>query len=161
MATPEEQEAARQQLLQAQIAKDAQEIVEVGQSHFGRSVFDEASQVVAEKLGTRVPEFMSIASQFDKPHEIIAHLSNNLDQAEALAKMPAARMATEMARIEGRLSSYGHVSTGAQPYWKQPEARTGRVPDSEWARGGGDNLSDAAWHKEFDRRMRERSGRVR
>jgi hypothetical protein len=81
--------------------------------------------------------------------------------ATALAKMSPARQAVEIARIESRMSSNGHVSTGADRAWTNPSTRSGRVSDEDWKRSYGANLSDEQFNKEFDRRMQERGGRRR
>jgi hypothetical protein len=95
--------------------------------------------------------------QFDKPHDVLVHLANNPQRLKQIAKLNTARQVVELARVESQLSSFGHTQTGADPAWKLPSAKGGRVSDDEW-HAGGDNLSDSKWHAEFDRRQRERNG---
>jgi hypothetical protein len=75
-----------------------------------------------------------------------------------LAKLSPARQAVEISRIEAQMAPHGHVNTGTDRLWKSPAVR-GRISDEDWARTAGEGLSDAAWNREFDRRMKERDGR--
>jgi hypothetical protein len=145
----------QQQNAAAQHQHDLGEIIELGRKEFGSDAFDADSEVVAGKLGVKTAEFMWLAKQMDHPHRLVKHLADNPKRLEALAQMPLARQAVELARIESQSAPHGHVSTYAQPAWQAPEMR-GRVSDSDWNANGGANLSDKAWHKEYDRRMAER-----
>jgi hypothetical protein len=160
MATQEEIVQAQQQMAAQKYQQDANELTEVGRSQFGTSAFDEACQTVAEKLGNRLPELVSVAMEFDQPHVVLKHLADNEGRLEHVAKLPLTRMAAEIARIEAQHAPHGHTSTGLTPAWRAPSSKTGRVSDADWARGA-TNLSESQWHKEFDRRMAERSKRVR
>jgi hypothetical protein len=157
MADEQQLAAARAQMALAEHQREVNAIVEVGQANYGNAVFDEASQVVAAELGDRVGDVMLALRQFDKPADILVHLSNNPNRLKQLAKLNPARQVVELARIEAQMTSNGHTDTGADPAWKLPSAKGGRVSDEEW-HSGGDNLSDQKWHKEFDRRMKERNG---
>jgi hypothetical protein len=148
---------AQNKMAVAQHEKEVNEIVAIGQDNYGAQVFDDASQTIADKLGPRAQELMLLAKQFDAPHRLIVELSNNPEQLERLGKMPTARMITELARIESRMAPHGHVSTGAAPAWKGQKG--GRVSDTDWRANAGDNLSDKAWSREFDRRMAARGQR--
>jgi hypothetical protein len=159
MSDPNDYAAAQQQMAVAQHIKECNEITEVGRETFGTAVFDEAAETVVGELGPeKTAQFMALARGFDKPAEVIKHLSDNPSRLKQLAKLNAERQAIEIARIESQLAPHGHTDTGSNPAWKLPSARGGRVSDEEWHRGG-DNLSDAAWHREFDRRTKERGGR--
>jgi hypothetical protein len=136
------------------------EIIDLGRREYGSEQFDADSQAVAEKLGNRTQEFMVLARQMDHPHRIIKHLADNTNALDAISKMPTPRAIVELARIESRSASYGHVQTFAQPAWKSPEMK-GRVSDADWATNGGANLSDREWNREFDRRWAERRARRR
>jgi hypothetical protein len=161
--TPEEVEALQarypQHAQQPSLAKDIDQIVEVGRTQFGNAGFDDASQVVAETLADKTNAVMATIAQFDRPHEIIAHLANNEPQLKALAKLSPARQAVELARIEAQMTSNGHVNTGAEPLYKQPALRSGRVSDEDWSRSFGEGLSDAQWFKQFDRRQASKGRR--
>jgi hypothetical protein len=143
---------------EAGLTKDIDGIIEVGHAHYGKAGFDDAAQVVATAVGNTDP-LMDTLRQFDRPHEIIAHLANNETQLKALAKLTPARQAVELARIEARMTSNGHVNTGADPLWKTPAVRTGRVSDVDWKTSYGEGLDDRRWNAEFDRREREKSRR--
>jgi hypothetical protein len=141
----------------SQLCKEVDGIIDVGRANFGSRSFDDASQVVAEVLGQKSQGVMDILRGFDKPHDVIMHLAQNEGALKQLAKLSPQRQAIEISRIEGQLSPYGHVATGAEPAWKQPEARRGRASDDNWRTTGGHGLSDAAWSREHDRRMAERN----
>jgi hypothetical protein len=150
----------QQKILLAQHANDVNAIIDIGRQHFGSAVFDEASQAVGEALGEgRVQEFMAIARQFDRPHELVIHLAGNEKQLKGLAKLSPARMTVELARIEAQMSSHGHVNTGADPAWKNPSTRSGRVSDEDWAASYGEGLSEKQFDKEFWRRQEARAKR--
>jgi hypothetical protein len=149
--------AAQQQMAFALHQKEVNAIVEVGQENYGKAVFDQAAETVAAELGDRVPDVMLALRQFDKPADILVHLADNPTRLKHLAKLNSARQVVELARVEAQLTSHGHTDTGADPAWKLPSAKGGRVSDEEW-HSGGDNLSDQKWHKEFDRRQKERAG---
>jgi hypothetical protein len=151
------QGGARQQMAEARFQKDISDIVDIGRTEFGSDTFDQHSHVIAEKFGDRRREFMAVASQFDAPHRIIVHLSDNPRRLETIAKLPTHRMIAEIAKIESEMSPHGHSETFAEPSWRRPESRTGRVSDSDWKRNYGANLSDAQFDKEFNRRMTERA----
>jgi hypothetical protein len=162
--TPEEIEQLKTHLGQQQqpsLAKDIDGIIEIGRAHFGAAGFDEASQVVAETLGDKTNSLMDTLRQFDRPHEVIAHLSNNESQLKALAKLNPARQAIEIARIEAQMASNGHVNTGADPLWKTPAVRSGRVSDEDWSRSFGEGLSEKQFDREFWRRQDARNSRRR
>jgi hypothetical protein len=161
--TPEEVEQLKAHLgnQASSLTKDIDGIIEVGRAHFGAAGFDEASQVVAETLGDKTNAVMDTLRQFDKPHEVIAHLANNEGQLKALAKLSPARQAIEIARIEAQMASNGHVNTGADPLWKTPAVRSGRVSDEDWSRSFGEGLSERQFDKEFWRRQEERAKRRR
>jgi hypothetical protein len=143
---------------QVRLAKDIDAIVDAGRGSYGARSFDEASQVVAEALGPQTPQAMAILRGFDAPHDVIMHLAGNAGRLAQFSKLPVERQAVEISRIEAQMSSHGHVSTGAVPHWRTPEARHGRVSDDEWRTTGGANLKDdKAWSREFDRRMVERN----
>jgi hypothetical protein len=138
--------------------KEVNAIIELGRGEFGRDQFDQDSQVVAQKLGNRTQEAMALLRQFDAPHRLIKHFADNESALDAFSKMNTARQITELARIEARSSSYGHVRTGADPAWKTPAGR-GRMSNEDWNATGGDALSDAEWHREYDRRQAQRRRR--
>lgn len=57
-------------------------------------------------LGDNVPlEFLQTAIELKNPQKILHHLSKNLEEAGKLVKMPATKMAVEMARIEAQLNA--------------------------------------------------------
>lgn len=57
-------------------------------------------------LGNNVPvEFLQTAIELKNPEKILHHLSKNLEEAGKLVKMPATKMAVEMARIEAQLNA--------------------------------------------------------
>lgn len=57
-------------------------------------------------LGNNVPiEFLQTAIELKNPQKILHHLSKNLEEAGKLVKMPATKMAVEMARIEAQLNA--------------------------------------------------------
>lgn len=161
MPTPEEWAAAQHQMASAEHNRETGQIVEQGRRDFGTQTFDDASQVVAGALGERTPDIMLALRQFDNPAEIVMHLGGNEAQLKAIAKMPTAQQIVELARIEARLSSEHVPSAGALPKWKSEGARTGRVSDTDWGQNFGANLSERAWHKEFDRRQSARNERRR
>lgn len=142
-------------------AREVDQIIEIGRNQFGAANFDDAADVVAKKLGPRSQEFMAIARQFDRPHEIVAHLANNESRLDQLSKLSTERQIIELGRIEAQFAPHGNVNTGADPLWKTPAVRSGRVSDEEWSRHAGEGLSERQWAREFDRRMAERSKRVR
>ncbi|HEY8006033.1 MAG TPA: hypothetical protein VIE66_04350 [Methylocella sp.] len=152
-------EAAQAIALQTH-AKELGEIIELGRTEFGTGNFDDASQIVADKLGPRTQEAVAMLRQFDFPHRLVAELANAPEKLEKLAKMPAGRLAAELARIESRMTSNGHAITGADPAWKGPTVR-GRVSDADWKKSFGEGMSEAAFDKEFRRRQAGRAARRR
>ena len=162
--TPAEVEELKNRVGQQQqpsLVKDIDGIIEVGRAHFGSAGFDDASHVVAEALGDKTQAVMDTLRHFDKPHEVIAHLANNEAQLKALAKLTPARQAIEIARIEAQISSNGHVNTGADPLWKTPAVRSGRVSAEDWSRSFGEELSEKQFDKEFWRHQEARGSRRR
>jgi len=160
--TAEQLVAEAQRIQQAQIqehAREVNEIYEMGEQEYGAAPFAESSQIFADKTGDRKHELLAMMRSMEDPAALITHLANNEQQLERLAKLSPDRQRTELSRIEAQMSSHGHVSTGPAPRWKQPAARTGRVSDSDWKTTYGANLTDAQWHKEFDRRMAEKAKR--
>jgi hypothetical protein len=160
--TPEQQLAIftgqANQRLQT-VALESSALIQTGQERWGER-FNEASQVVADKLGPeKVPGFMDVNRQMDLGPDIIMHLADNPGRLEALARLPVERMSTELARIEAQMSPHGRVTTDPNAAWKQTSSRTGRVSDVDWKRNHGANLTDEQWHREFDRREREKAGR--
>ena len=89
-------EAAQAIALQTH-AKELGEIIELGRTEFGTGNFDDASQIVADKLGPRTQEAVAMLRQFDFPHRLVAELANAPEKLEKLAKMPAGRLAAELA----------------------------------------------------------------
>ena len=160
MSDPNDYAAAQAQMAAAAFQKDMNDLTEVGRTRYGSDVFDEASRVFVDKLGNRAVEVLAIASQYDRPDDLIIHLSNNEGELEELTKLPTTRINAAIGRLEGRLTRDGRVGTGHTPLWKEPSQRTGRVSDLEWAKGAA-SLDDRSWHKEFDRRLRERGGQPR
>lgn len=159
--TPEEVAALQThyaQQAQPSLAKDINDIVEIGRTHFGSATFDELSQVVADGLGDKTQGVMHLVSQFDRPVEIIAHLANNERQLQAIAKLSPARQAVELARIEAQIAPQ-RANVGADPLWKSPTVRSGRVSDQDWKANLGEGLSDSQWNWEFDRRQAEKRRR--
>lgn len=155
------QMSPQEQIALAQHAKEVEQIVELGRQNHGDASFDRASQEVADAIGQeRLQPFVAALKQFDRPDDVLMHLSNNPDRLERIAKLPLQRQITEIAKIEAEHSPHGHSrDTGAQPLWTRPEARkNGRVSDDVWRRGG-DELSDDQWFREHDRRIEARAGR--
>lgn len=147
---------------QQQVTEDIHQIITVGQANYGSRNFDEACQVVADALGTKSGQMMEVLRQFDMPHDVIMTLASDKRRLDQFAKLSPQRQAIEVARIEAQRAPYGHVDTGGAPAWKRPEARQGRVSDDLWRTTAGDSIKDdATWSREFDRRMAERSKRVR
>lgn len=157
--TPEQIAQAQQQMAQEQHRRDLNQIVEQGRVDYGTQTFDDAAQVVAGELGDRTGEFMAVAKEFDDPAAIVVHLANNVDRARQLAKLPTRRMIAEIGRIEAQQKPYGYATTGADPLWRNPNMRVGKISDEDWSRTGGDHLDDRNWNKEFDRRMAARGGK--
>jgi hypothetical protein len=159
--TDEEQRLlqAQQDMLVAEHLKEVGEISEIGRTVLGREEWDNAEQTVTAALGSpeRIGAFAGALRGMDKPVEILSHLANNPTRLAEFSKLPPQRQLVEMSRIEAEHSSYGNVRTGRAPQWKNPEVRSGRVSDEEWARTGGSALDDSRWNREFDRRMAERS----
>jgi len=151
--------AAQQQMAQQQFNADVQAMEEAGYDAYGQNSFDEKATIVREKLGDRMTEFLAVLAPFDKAPDIIAHLGDNPDRAEQISRLSTARMVAEVGCIAGQLSPHGRPNAvGNTPAYKHPSSRGGRVPDDVW-RAGGDNLNDSQWHKEFDRRLKERAGK--
>jgi hypothetical protein len=159
MANDPQTEEAQQAILLAQHAREVNDIIEIGHTHYGRAQFDEASAAVAAGLGNKAQQFMAQVRGFDKPHEIVTHLADNPSRLEALAKLSPEQMGTEIARIEAQMSPHGRPAFGADPAWKNPAVKSGRVSDMDWKTTGGANLSDAQWHAEYDRRQEQRNKR--
>jgi hypothetical protein len=157
--TPE-QAAAAEKMAEALHHQEMNEIVSLGRTEYGSEAFDDASQTVASKLGERALPVTAALRQFDFPHRIVQHLADNPNDLEAISKLPINRMLVELARIESRMAPNGRVNTFADPMWKSPTLK-GRVSDADWNRGAGDAMSEAAFSKEFDRRMAERYERKR
>jgi len=149
---------AQQSMGMAQHHKEVGEIIELGQNSYGKKDFDEASQVVADVLGEKAVNLMALVRGFDHPAEIVMHLAGNEQRLKDFAKLRPEQQGTELFRIEAQMSPFGQVRSGADPAWKDPEIRKGRVSDGEWSQNGGANLSDAQWHREYDRRMADKGG---
>ena len=144
---------------QKQHFSECEEIVKAGRERHGPMSFDEASQAVGAALGSTeaVQQFMRTLRQFDAPDDVIMHLANNEGRLKELAKLPAARQAVEIARIESQQAPYGHRATGHERAWKVPESRSGRISEEQWAKTGGAELTDEQFSKAFDKHMAARS----
>lgn len=159
MATPEETARAQQQMAVAQHEKTVNDITELGRETYGSEAFDDAANIVGTKMGDRVHEFVEVIQHFDAPHKLVVDLANDERSLEDLAKLPTARLVTEVARREARMSS-DHARTGNTPNWRHPSARTSTMSDADWSKGLGANLSDADFHRIADKKMAERSARL-
>lgn len=151
----------QQQMLQQQhqeLVKDIDGVVDAGKSTYGVRAFDEAAQTVADALGQKSGALMVVLRDFDHPEAVIMHLAGNERRLKELAKLPAARIGVEVARIEAQLNSFGHVQTGSEPAWKRLAAQKGRISEEDWRLNGGDSMkNDAEWSRQFDKRMAERN----
>jgi hypothetical protein len=139
--------------------REVGEIISIGRETYGADQFDSDSMVVAEKLGARKDEFLSVIRQFDRPAALVKHFADRPGELEELAKLPTARMLTEIARIESRSAPYGHAVTRADPLWKSDASKGGRLSTQDWNRGVGDSLSEEQWQREYTRRQAERRER--
>jgi hypothetical protein len=132
--------------------RDVGEIIELGRATYGIDNFDADSQTFADKMGPRTQEAMAVFRQFDNPHKLVKHFADRPAELEALSKLPTTRMMTEIARIEGRESPYGHAVTRSDPLWKsQAKGGKGLMNDADFTRSA-DAMSDA----DFDRQLRMR-----
>jgi hypothetical protein len=138
-------------------SKNVEELVEYGRTTQGSQNFDDASQVFVDTLGQeRAQAVLADLVKFNAPDRVLMDLTNDAVRLEKFAKLTPHQQAVEIARMEARYASYGHVETGTTPAWKATHKSGGRVSDADWKHSFGDNLSDAQWHKEFDRRQREK-----
>ncbi len=112
---PVAQMSEQQQAALRQLAQDTKTLVEVGRETYGAGSFDDACVEFTSACGDRQTEAVHVLMQFDRPHEIIAHLANNPDWLKQFAKLPTHRQVIEAGRIEAQLSSHGHVETVADP----------------------------------------------
>lgn len=128
-------------------------LVDVGRTHYGTRAFDEAAAAVVGVLGEKKDQVTTMLRELEKPQDVLMHLAENEAQLKALVQLSPARQRTELARIEARMTSYGHVPTGSEREWIRPESRTGRTSDQDWKASFGSNLSDRQWNAEFDRRQ--------
>ena len=92
--------------------------------------------------------------KFNMPDRVLMDLTNDTARLERFSKLTPHQMAIEIARMESRYASHGHVETGAEPAWKATHKSGGRVSDADWKHNFGAGLSDAAWNREFDRRQK-------
>lgn len=130
MASQEELARAQQQMAVAQHEKTVNDITELGREVYGSETFDDAANIVGTKLGPRVAEFVEVIANFDAPHKLVVDLANDERSLDDLAKLPTARLITEVARREARMSS-DHARTGNTPNWRHPSARVGTMSDSD------------------------------
>jgi hypothetical protein len=136
-------------------SKNVEELVEYGRSTQGSRNFDDASQVFVDTLGQeRAQAVLADLVKFNAPDRVLMDLTNDTARLERFSKLTAHQQAVEIARMEARYASHGHVETGTTPAWKATHKNGGRVSDADWKHSFGDNLSDAQWHKEFDRRQK-------
>jgi hypothetical protein len=132
------------------------QLVEVCRTNFGEENFDRAAEVVVSKLGQERADVLRRAlPSTNNPGEIITHLESNPNRLESMAKMSQDDFVFEIARIEAERGP--RTAHGNEPAWMNQAKHGGRVSDARWAATGGDELSDRAWHREFDRRMAARS----
>jgi hypothetical protein len=154
----ERQLRAQAEMAEAAFAKDCASIEDLGRQTHGAQVWDEAVQTVTGKLGPEATRgFSQIVSQFDDPVSVVMHLSNNPGRLEALAKLPAARAVTEIARIEAEHHS-ATPRAGHEPQWKGIKSG-GILSNDAWNNGAGDQLSEAQWQKNWEARQKDRASR--
>jgi|SRR5271165_1514161 len=137
-------------------ALEVQAIVEQGRQEVGTDTFDQAAETIAQKLGPRTQEAMLVLRQLDNPVQQILDLAGNETELEKLAALPPVRLTKELIRREVKAKSYATV-TSAEPLWKS--GARGRISDADWNSSRQDALSEAAYTKEFNRRLAERYGR--
>ena len=140
---------------QQEHSKNVEELVEYGRTTQGSQNFDDASQVFVDTLGQeRAQAVLADLVKFNAPDRVLMDLTNDTARLERFSKLTPHQQAVEIARMEARYASHGHVETGTTPAWKATHKNGGRVSDADWKHSFGDNLSDAQWHKEFDRRQK-------
>ena len=164
MPTPDElrqhfeQQNRQQQAAIQEHSHDVNSIIELGQSIYGTANFDAQSQIVADALGNRTPEFMASIRQYDDPVGLVVHLADNPARLKQLAALPTARMLVELARVEAQHKPNGHAHTMAAPEWK---ARASNKPlsDADWNSPMQDALTDKEYNRQFEARMKARAER--
>ncbi len=152
------QQAAAQEL--ATHRQETERIIEIGREKYGSSNFDEHSQVVADAFGGNAANLVALARQFDDPPALIAELAKDPDGAARLAKLPAPRLAVELARLDAKLSpSSAGPNMSAEPQWRM-QARSGgfKERDLDDARLA-DRATDKQWNRAFEARWERKHGR--
>jgi hypothetical protein len=170
--TPEEFNA-QLQIAQAQEAEqlrlhnaDVAEIERQASDKFGKAEWEAGAKRVVEAMGGVEKNAQialgALAKGFDHPAELIMKIAGDEKLLKEFAEMSPHRRAARMAQLEVQMSPHGHATLGSTPAWATESVR-GQPSDSQWKRSFGDELSDDAWSKEFDRRANERhaSGRRR
>ena len=112
-------------------SKTVEQLVEYGRNEHGSQNFDDASQVFVQALGQeRAQQVLADLVKFNAPDRVIVDLSNDTARLEKFAKLTPHQQAVEIARMESRYASHGHVETGSEPAWQQTHKKGGRVSDS-------------------------------
>ena len=136
-------------------SKTVEQLIEHGRNEHGSQAFDDASEVFVSTLGQeRAQQVLGDLMKFNMPDRVLMDLTNDTARLERFSKLTPHQMAIEIARMESRYASHGHVETGAEPAWKATHKSGGRVSDADWKHNFGAGLSDAAWNREFDRRQK-------
>jgi hypothetical protein len=146
----------RENLQAQQHGADVSKFVEVGRREFGTDRFDAASQTVANALGGRKNETLSVLRTSNTPHRHIMALADDSDRLARFAQLPLESQRAEIALMENRTAPYGHARAFAEPAYKTPALAGGPVPDADWNAGACDLMNDKDAFAEIDRRIEER-----
>jgi hypothetical protein len=118
-------------------------IVHNGEQTFGKKVFTDASQALANTLGARANDFMTVACFFpDQAPDVIMKLSDNERRSQAINRMSQAEMVQEFGRISAEIDPYG----GAE---KCPIQADGTIKPEDFRRTGGHGLPDSLFERSW------------
>ena len=104
-------------------------------------------------------EFLETAIELKEPHKILHYLGKNLEEAERITRLPAKKMAMEMARIEAQLNAptpavvtpISNAPAPVVPVGGTAKAPTGDINDP--------NITSAQWYALRAKQVEERKKR--
>jgi hypothetical protein len=148
---------ARQRLDVQEFRRRADKLIERGRAEMGTEKFDQANR----SLEGITPGAETALLNSDRPLEHIRRFSADKDEWAKFNAMPPQRQQQYLSGIESNSNSYGRASTSVMPAWLGTVAED-QASDGDWSSGAFQReCRDKQFHREFDRRMQEKSKRVR
>jgi hypothetical protein len=136
-------QAAQAHIAALEHTKSIDTIVQAGREEYGESNFDDMSSDLVNTVGAANAAAFTVAlAATDHPTALVAYLSANPDEAAAIAKLPGARKAVALERIQTRIRpNMASAPVDNLPSWKRNAGDRGSLFD--------DSISDEAWCRRY------------